>query len=74
MTDELLIRKDLEGDGCDLIEALSRNLSGRPEEITRNLSQDTGGVPADIRTEHPQNMSVERYGHTNPLHTKRCRV
>jgi hypothetical protein len=38
MMDEL--EKELEGSGCDLIEILSRNLSGGTEEDNKTLKQD----------------------------------
>jgi hypothetical protein len=52
--------KDLEGNGCGLMEVLFGDLAGGTKEKKRTLSEDSH-VVTEIRTEHPlPNTSAER--------------
>jgi hypothetical protein len=66
MTGKKWIRKDFKGDDRDLIEVLSRHLPGGTEE-NYETSVRIASVPAEIRTEHIPNTSLERYRYTNLL-------
>jgi hypothetical protein len=52
------IGKDLEWSGRGLIEVHSRHLSEGFEEIEKKTSVRIVGIPAEIRTEHPPNVSL----------------
>lgn len=52
------LEKKLERNGRYLIEVLSWHLSGVTEAIFEKISVD---IPADIRTQHRQNTSLEYY-------------
>jgi hypothetical protein len=58
----------LEGSGCGLIEALSRNLPGGTEENLENPKSGQAGVQGGIRTEHLPNTRLERYRYTHTRH------
>jgi hypothetical protein len=65
MTDELVrIWKEAVS---DIIDVLTRYLSGGTEEQYRRLNRGVG-VPAKIRTESLPNTSLQRYRHVNLLH------
>jgi hypothetical protein len=64
-TDEIEMEKDLEGKHCVLAEVLSRHLSKWTEERDRNHTQGSH-VPANSRTEHFPNASLQRYRFPSP--------
>jgi hypothetical protein len=61
MIDELLISKDLEGNGRGLVGALSWDLHGGIEETHENPQVRTADILAEIQTEHLPNASLDHY-------------
>jgi hypothetical protein len=58
------IGKHLEGNGCVLFKALSRNMPLRAEERPRRTAVRLANVSADIRTESLPNADLGRYRYT----------
>jgi hypothetical protein len=57
--------KDLEGNGPDLLEILSRNLPGGSEEDHENFPVRMADSTSEIQNEILQNTNLKRYSHTS---------
>jgi hypothetical protein len=65
--EEWCIGKDLEESGRGVIEVLSSHSPGETEENHEKPSVRIGNIPAETRTKHLPNVSLECCRYTSPL-------
>jgi hypothetical protein len=63
-----LVHKDLDEMRRDLIEALSGHFPWGTKKNTQKILVSIASAPAEIRTEHLPNWSLQRYRYNNLLY------